>query len=156
MENGETAMRFAAAINLIRRVPGYEPVAQELQELYGQDKLRFDPSLEDRGQTALNGAIRIGPEAMGESAVSLAATPVHENYHRHQSPLLKTVSFWTGIVTRNDTMQQYEAPAYNAAAQFLEVLAVAVPEVALEARNEAEAGRAAFATFYTKDGTRQV
>jgi hypothetical protein len=47
---------------------------------------------------------------------------VHEANHLRQNPLLKTVSFWGGVVTRTPGMRRYEQPAYQAAVDFLEAV----------------------------------
>lgn len=136
--------RIAEAIALIASVPGYAPVAERLQ----RRAIRFVPDLLDRGEARLDGVILIGPEALFAGPIGLAETLVHEEFHTRQSPLLKTHSFWSGVFTRTPVMARYERPAYEAAARFLEALALARPEHAEEARAEAELVRSSYTTFY--------
>jgi hypothetical protein len=145
---GEQEVQVRAAILLIGRTPGYADTAQELAGLLARGKIRFVPTLEDRGQATLTGAILIGPEPFQGSALGMAETLVHEVYHLHQFPLLKTASFWTGIVTGTPTMRRYERPAYEAALRFLVAVEMALPEWAVEARSEREAVAATFANVY--------
>jgi hypothetical protein len=137
-----------AAIQLIGQVPGYAAVAQELADLLARGRIRYVPELPDRGQATLNGTILLGPEPFTGSIVGLAETLVHENFHRHQFPLLKTASFWAGVATRTPIMQRYERPAYEAALQFLKALTVARPEYAAEVAAERAAIIAQFAAEY--------
>jgi hypothetical protein len=137
-------VRLAEAIALIASVPGYEPIAQNLT----RRTVRYEPTLEDRGQATLTGAVLIGPEALLGGVVGLAETLVHEEYHTRQNHLLKTHSFWSGVFTKTPVMARYERPAYQAAADFLEALARAQPAHADEARAEAELVRASYRALY--------
>ena len=128
-----------AAIDLVRRTPGYQKIGVELAQLASDGRIRFDAKMEDRAQTALSGIITLGEEATSSSALSLAQTLVHERYHLHQNPLLKTVSFWGGIVSRTPVMARYEKPAYRAAYNFLEAAKKAHLHLAGEAQSEQNA-----------------
>ena len=143
------AAQITDAIILIRRTPGYESIAQELAQLLADGKIRYLPGLGDRAHAGLLGTITLGDEpfAMG-SALGLAETLVHERFHRHQNPLEKTVSFWGGVLTRNDPMARYEKPAYQAAHDFLVAYARAFPDDAGAANEERLAVAATFATAY--------
>lgn len=139
----------SAAIELIAATPGYDAVARDLRRRLERGRLRFVPTLEDRAQAGLTGVIRIGPEAMHGTVLSLAATLVHEHYHlRRQHPLHKTVSFWNGVLTRRPVMRAYEAPAYRAQEVFLEAVAAAFPNLADEALQERSMVAAAFSSQY--------
>lgn len=140
--------QIAAAIDLIARTPDYEAAAAELAQRLESGRIAFLPSLIDRGQATLSGVILVGPEAMAASALSLAETLIHEQYHLHQFPLLKTVSFWSGIATRTPVMRRYERPAYETALRFLDAAARAHPALAGEAHEEMAAVAAAFAAEY--------
>ncbi len=142
--NATDVSNFQNALQLLAATPGYEKTARELQQLAQSGHLRFDASLQDRAQAGLLKTITIGPEAMASSPLSLAQTLVHEQFHLHQNPLLKTVSFWSGIGTRTPVMARYERPAYRAAWDFLEAAKSAHPHLASEARSEQNAIRIVF------------
>jgi hypothetical protein len=146
--SAEQEARLREAILLIGRTPGYAETARELAELLARGKIRFVPTLEDRGQATLTGVILLGPEPFQEGTLGLAETLVHEAYHRHQFPLLKTASFWSGVVTGTPVMRRYERPAYEAALRFLEAVETAFPEWAAEARQERALVAATFAQVY--------
>jgi hypothetical protein len=137
------------ALQIIRAVPGYTEVGVELAQLASENRIRFDPALEDRAQAGLLGVITLGPEAMGSSSLSLAQTLVHEHFHlRRQNPFLKTLSFWSGIASGTPVMKRYEQPAYQAAHDFLEVVKRTKIHLANEADNEQRAIRQVFNTEY--------
>lgn len=136
--------RVAGAIALIAKVPGYASVAEELARC----KIRYIPTLLDRGQATLAGTILLGPEAWEAGPVGLAETLVHEHYHTRQNPFAKTPSFWMGVFTRTPVMARYERPAYQAATTFLERLAETLPEHTREAEDEAEAVRLSYESLY--------
>lgn len=136
--------RVVEAIALIARVPGYAAVAGELARC----EIRYLPTLLDRGQATLTGAILLGPEAWEAGPVGLAETLVHEHYHTRQNPFAKTPSFWLGVFTRTPVMARYERPAYQAASTFLETLAAELPEHTDEARREIEAVRLSYESLY--------
>lgn len=142
--NATDSPNFQSALQLIAATPGYEKTAHELKRLAQSGRMRFDASLEDRAQTGLLKTIVIGPEAMESSPLSLAQTLVHEQFHLHQNPLLKTVSFWSGVATRTSVMARYERPAYRAAWEFLQAVACAHPLLANAARAEQNAIRLVF------------
>lgn len=136
------------AIRLICTTPGYAQVGVELAQLASENRIRLDPNLDDRAHAGLLGSITLGPEAVESSALSLAQTLVHEHFHLHQNPFLKTVSFWTGVATHANVMKQYEQPAYQAAHDFLEVVKRSHPDLAVEAETEQMAIRQVFATDF--------
>ena len=128
------------AIGIVRATRGYEKVAQDLAQLASENRIRFDARMEDRAQASLTGKITLGEEAVCSSALSLAQTLVHEHFHlRRQNPLLKTVSFWSGVLSRTPVMARYEKPAYRAAWDFLEAVARSQPHLSSEARAEQNA-----------------
>lgn len=128
------------AIAIVRGTRGYEKVALDLAQLASENRIRVDARLEDRAQAGLTGTITLGEEAATSSALSLAQTLVHEHFHlRRQNPLLKTVSFWSGVVSRRPVMARYEKPAYRAAWDFLETVARSQPHFEGEARAEQSA-----------------
>jgi hypothetical protein len=135
------------ALALIASVPGYEGVARSLRDKQTGGKLRLE-AIEDRGSASVLGVIRIGPEVLADGPVALAATLVHEHFHTTQFPLVKTVSFWVGAFTGTHVWQRLERPAYQAAVEFLETLALARPDLAAECGREIEATRASFQAFY--------
>lgn len=141
-------LRFQAAVALIAQTPGYASVAHDLQIRFHSGRVRFVPGLADRGQATLSGVLLIGPEAADGSTLGFAETLVHEQYHLHQFPLLKTVSFWAGITTRTPTMRRYEKPAYRAAYHFLLAVAQTLPDLQSEARQEMAAVASVFASEY--------
>jgi hypothetical protein len=137
------------SIQLIRSTPGYTGVGVHLTQLASQGRIRVNLDLPDRAQAGLLGTITLGPEAAEADVVSLAQTLVHEAHHLRQNPLLKTASFWRGIVTRTPLMRRYEQPAYQAAIDFLEAVKRAHPHLAEEAAQEQAAVRQVFAAdFY--------
>ena len=136
------------AIRLIEHVPGYTLTARELADLLSRGGIRFVPTLPDRGQATLIGIILLGPEPFEGHILGLAETLVHEAFHRHQFPLLKTASFWAGVATRTPVMRRYERPAYEATMRFLETVESAFPELAEAARQEREAVAATFAACF--------
>ena len=136
------------AIAIIAITPGYAPAAQALRRLMARGRIRFHAELEDRAQAGLTKTITLGPEAMESHPVSLAQTLVHELFHLHQNPLLKTVSFWSGVATRTPVMRRYEQPAYRAAYDFLEAVKSSQPDFAEIAQSEQEAIQQVFARDY--------
>jgi hypothetical protein len=148
----ETAFSQAlleAALALIERTPGYAEAGAELRSLAARGRIVLLAGMEDRAHTGLTGRIYLGPEPFAEgSALGLAETLIHERFHLHQVPLLKTASFWAGVFTGTPVMRRYEAPAYRAALDFLEAVEAAFPELAAEARREQAAVRAVFAANY--------
>jgi hypothetical protein len=137
------------AIRLIRTTPGYTEVAVDLAQLASENRIRVHPTLEDRAHAGLLGTITLGPEAAQASPLSLAQTLVHEHYHlRRQHPLLKTVSFWTGVLSHTPVMRRYERPAYQAAFDFLEAAKKVHPQLTGEAEAEQAAIRQVFETFF--------
>lgn len=143
-----TPIALDEALRLIRTTPGYVKIAVELAQLHSEGRIRVNPELEDRAQAGLLGTITLGPEAAGASPLSLAQTLVHEHYHLHQNPLLKTASFWAGVVTRTPTMQRYEQPAYQAAMNFLDAVKQAHPHLTNEAGAEQNAIKQVFESGY--------
>lgn len=137
--NAANLPNFQSALQLIAATPGYEMAARELAQLAKMGRLYFDASLEDRAKTGLLKTITIGPESAASSPLSLAQTLVHEQFHLHQNPLLKTVSFWSGVATGSPVMARYERPAYRAAWEFLEAAARVHPHLAAEAHAEQNA-----------------
>lgn len=133
-----TSPLFQAALGILRATPGYARVALELAQLADEGRIHLDANLEDRAHAGLLGALTLGPEATGGSSLSLAQTLVHEHFHLRQNPLLKTLSFWIGVVQGAPVMQRYERPAYLAAHDFLE--AVKLEAVKLEAVKRAHPG----------------
>lgn len=128
------------AFQIISNTPGYNSIGAELRQLDRAGRIRVDNMLEDRAQTTLRGFIILGPEAAEASPLSLAQTLVHEHFHlRRQHPLLKTASFWSGVLTRTPVMCRYEQPAYQAAMDFLEAVKHAHPLLAEEAKAEQRA-----------------
>ena len=136
------------AIALIARVSDYESVATDLTQLWESGKIRYIPTLQDRGQANLLGSITLGPEPFEGSIVGLAETLVHEHFHLGQNPFLKTTSFWSGVVTRTNVMRRYEAPAYRAGVDFLLALARQFPSYQAEAQTEINAIRETFASEF--------
>ena len=143
-----TPAALPAALRLIGATPGYEEVGRFLAKLWAQNRIRLDWKTEDRARASLLGTITLGPEAVASSALSLAQTLVHEAHHLHQNPLLKTVSFWSGIATRTPIMRRYERPAYQAALNFLAAVRQSHPHLAAEVEHEQSAIRQVFATVY--------
>lgn len=129
---------------MIRSTPGYAKMGVELAQMASENRIRFDPNLEDRAQAGLLGTITLGPEAVESSPLSLAQTLVHEHFHLRQNPLLKTVSFWSGVASRTPVMRRYEQPAYQAAISFLEAIKKARPDLASESDAEQSAIRQVF------------
>jgi hypothetical protein len=136
------------ALALIARVPGYAPVAEQLQRLRDRGAIRILPGLADRAHAGLLGSITLGPEPFQDGVLSLAETLVHEAFHLRQNPLEKTASFWLGVVTGAPVMRRYERPAYRAAADFLRAVAAHLPELADEAARERFAVEQVFRTEY--------
>ena len=136
---------LSEALRLIQATPGYEETGVRLAQLASEGRIRLDRELQDRAQAGLLGTITLGPEAATAGALSLAQTLVHEQYHLRQNPLLKTASFWTGVMTRTPVMRRYEQPAYQAAVDFLEAVKRAHPHLAGEANAEQAAVRQVFA-----------
>lgn len=132
------------ALRLIQSTPGYAEIGVRLAQMSSEGRLRVDPELEDRAQTGLTGIITLGLEAAEASPLSLAQTLVHEHYHLRQNPLLKTSSFWGGVLTHTPVMRRYEQPAYQAALDFLEAVKTAHPLLAREAEAEQTAVRQVF------------
>jgi hypothetical protein len=140
---------LADAIRLIRATPGYHDIGVDLAQLDWAGRIQVDMNLEDRAQTTLRGIILLGPEAAGASPLSLAQTLAHEHFHlRHQHPLLKTVSFWSGVLTRTPVMRRYEQPAYQAAIDFLEAAKETHSHLAEEAAAEQAEVRQVFLTDF--------
>jgi hypothetical protein len=138
-----------AALHLIRATPGYIEVAVDLAQLASEGGLRVHHGLQDRAHAGLLGTITLGPEAAQASPLSLAETLIHEHYHlRHQHPLQKTVSFWTGVLSHTPVMRRYEQPAYQAALDFLAAVKLAHPHLAQEAAAEQDAVRQVFSLSY--------
>lgn len=145
------AMEMEDALRLIRSTRGYESVAIDLAQLWAGGKIRFNPELPDRANTELWGTITIGPEAASARPLSLAQTLVHEHHHlRHQHPLQKTASFWSGVASRTNPMRAYEKPAYQAALDFLDAVEQQHPNLALEARMEMVQAADAFESGYNE------
>jgi len=140
--------RVRQAIELIGRTPGYAGEARELADLLARGRIHCAPGLEDRALVTLTGRIQLGPEALDGSLVGLAATLIHERFHLHQSPFLKTASFWAGVATRTPILRRYERPAYAAALRFLQTVAGTFPDLATIARGEAEGVEATFAAVF--------
>lgn len=143
-----TSSRLQEALRIIGSTPNYSEVAVELAQLASEDKVQFNPALADRAQATLLGSIMLGPEAMSSSPLSLAQTLVHEHFHLHQNPFLKTLSFWSGIVRGAPVMKHYEQPAYQAAQDFLEAVKRARPDLAVEAEGEQRAIQQVFKISY--------
>ena len=139
---------FQEALHIIRTTPRYAPVAVKLAQMASDNRIHINPHLEDRAHAGLLGTITLGPEAVESSALSLAQTLVHEHFHLRQHPLLKTVSFWSGVATRTPVMKRYEQPAYQAAMDFLEATKRAHPPLASEAEVEQNAIRQVFAAGF--------
>ena len=140
--------QISQALELICSIRGYKETGIALQKLAAQNRIRFDREMEDRAQTGLLGNITLGPEAIASNTVSLAQTLVHEAYHLHQNPFLKTVSFWTGFLTHTPVMRRYEQPAYQAAIDFLADVKRTQPHLAQEAEREQNAMRCVFANDF--------
>jgi hypothetical protein len=137
------------ALRIIRATPGYAEVAMELAQMAAENQIRVDQNLEDRAHAGLLGTITLGPEAFEGSPLSLAQTLVHEHFHlRFQNPLLKTVSFWSGVARGAHVMRRYEQPAYRAAHDFLQAVKQASPKLAAEAESEQRAIRQVFSTEF--------
>jgi hypothetical protein len=136
------------ALRIVRTTPAYAAVATELSQLASQGQIDFDPEIEDRAHAGLLGTLTLGPEALHASPLSLAQTLVHEHFHLRQNPFLKTLSFWSGVVTGMHVMRRYEQPAYRAAHDFLEVVKAVRPELASEAEFEQRAIRQVFASVF--------
>ncbi len=135
------------ALALIASVPGYGAVVGSLHEKRSAGKLRLE-DIEDRGSASALGVIRIGPEALSDGPVALAATLVHEQFHTTQFPLTKTASFWAGAITRTHVWRRLERPAYRAAVEFLQALARARPDLADQCAHEIAANESAFRALY--------
>ena len=132
-----TSSSLQEALRIIRTTPGYAEVGIELAQMACEDRIRLDPALDDRAHAGLLGTITLGPEATGSSPLSLAQTLVHEHFHlRRQNPLLKTLSFWSGVASRTHVMKRYEQPAYQAAHDFPEAVKRAHPVLSAEAEAE--------------------
>lgn len=136
------------ALALIAATPGHAEVAASLTALFQKGRIHANPQIEDRARANLLGSITLGPEAVGANPLSLAQTLVHEQHHLRQNPFLKTVSFWSGVLTRTPVMKRYEQPAYQAAIDFLEAVKNAHPQWAQQAAAEQQEVRAAFAAGY--------
>jgi hypothetical protein len=149
--NAADLPNFQSALQLLAATPGYEMMARELNQLAQKRRILVDESLADRAQTGLLKTIVLGPEAAASSPLSLAQTLVHEQFHLHQNPLLKTVSFWSGIATRTPVMARFERPAYRAAWVFLEAVACAHSCLSSEARAEQNAIRLVFENDYRQN-----
>lgn len=139
---------FPEALHLIQTTPGYTEIGVRLAQLASEGRIRLDMELEDRAQAGLLGTITLGPEAAEASPLSLAQTLVHEDHHLRQNPLLKTASFWSGILTRTPVMRRYEQPAYQVAIDFLEAAKQAHPHLADAAQREQNAVRQVFAADF--------
>ena len=127
---GQFTTVLISAKAIIHRVPGYHDVEREIDSR----KILFDPRLSDRAYVTLLGNIKIGPEAVSGTPLSLAGTLVHEVHHLSQPLLYRTWSFWRGIFRREHPHKWLEWPAYRAQAQFLlEADAAHVPGGRLEA-----------------------
>lgn len=124
------------ALGIIAATSGYHRVADELRRLAARGRVRFHAGLEDRAHAGLTKTVILGPEALESHPLSLAQTLVHEHYHLHQNPFLKTVSFWSGVATRTPVMRRYERPAYHAAYAFLEAVKTSQPALATVAQSE--------------------
>jgi len=136
------------ALNLIAATPGYQRHADELRQLAARNRIRFHAEMEDRAQAGLTKTITLGREALESHPLSLAQTLVHELYHLHQNPFLKTVSFWHGVATGKAVMRRYEQPAYRAAYEFLETVKMSQPGLAAFAQSEQNAISQVFAEGY--------
>ncbi len=132
------------AIRLIQSTPGYAETGVALAQMASENRIRVNANLEDRAQAGLLGPITLGPEAVESSALSLAQTLVHEHFHLQQNPLLKTVSFWSGVLAKSPVMKRYEQPAYQAGIDFLEAVKAKHPHLADEAENEQDEIRQVF------------
>lgn len=137
-----------AALSLIAATPGYQRHAEELRRLAERGRIRFDAAMEARAEAGLTKIITLGPEALTSHPLSVAQTLVHELYHLHQNPFLKTVSFWSGVATGTPVMRRYEQPAYRAAYEFLEVVKTSQPQLAAVAQSEQNAISQVFAQGY--------
>lgn len=151
MQHSLPASAIEEALDIIAATPGYRSVAGKLRRLAARGRIYFHAGLEDRARAGLAKTITLGPEAMESHPLSLAQTLVHEHYHLHQNPFLKTVSFWSGVATRTPVMRRYERPAYRAADEFLEAVKKSQPSLAAIARAEQEAIRRVFAQSYGGD-----
>lgn len=148
MNSPAISLALERAIEVVAATPGYAPTAQALRRLMAHGRIRFHAGLEDRAQAGLTKIIILGPEAMESHPVSLAQTLVHELFHLHQNPFLKTVSFWSGVATRTPVMRRYEQPAYRAAYDFLQAVKRSQPHLAAIAQREQDAIQQAFAEDY--------
>jgi len=148
MLTGEQEKRIREAIDLVARTPGYGAEARELADLLRRGRIRYAPALADRALVTLTGVIKLGAEALDGPLVGLAETLVHERFHLHQNPFLKTTSFWTGVATRTPVMRRYEEPAYLAGLCFLRAIEAAFPALADVARAEQDDVAATFAAVY--------
>lgn len=149
MLSADHLQRVRAAIDLIDQVPGYGEIARDLLLLLGRQNIRFAADINDRAHAGLTGVLHLGAEALEAEPLSLAETLVHEHYHvRRQNPFEKTVSFWSGVVTRVDPMRRYERPAYLSAVDFLRAVAEYLPDRAEAARAEEAAVAQSFADNY--------
>lgn len=136
------------ALRLIQATPGYAGVGVELAQMASDGRIRFAPHLEDRAHAGLLGTLTLGPEAMHAGPLSLAQTLVHEHFHLRQNPLLKTLSFWSGVARGAHVMRRYEQPAYQAAHDFLEAVKRARPAMTAQVEAEQRAIRQVFATTF--------
>jgi hypothetical protein len=114
----DVAAICAEALDLVGDTPLFEETAARLRLF----PIRYIKNLGDRAQLSFN-TILLGPEAVSGSATSLAGTLVHEEWHTHQNPFLKTASFWRGVVSRNHPMRLFEWPAYRRQIAFLRAVA---------------------------------
>lgn len=138
-----------AALRIVRATPGYTEEAVDLAQMVSENLVRVDATLDDRAQAGLLGTLTLGPEAVHASPLSLAQTLVHEHFHLYrQSPWLKTLSFWLGVVTATHVMRRYERPAYLAAHDFLEAVKRAHPAMKTEATAEQRAIQQVFTTTF--------
>ncbi len=144
----DTQKIIVEAIQLVQKTSGFSAAAEDLR----RRRIRFDQSFSDRGTITWRGEIVLGPEPFvgsgDESRVSVAGTLMHEACHLHQNPLLKTVSFWSGVFTRTNTMRRYEWPAYRQQAEFLAALAQVHPELRGIALHERDVALASFQAIY--------
>ena len=125
----ERLLRSALAV--IESVSDYSDVSERI--LF--HKIFYSPQFTDRAEVTLWGGIRVGPAACG-SALGLAGTLVHEEYHLKQPLLWRTWSFWRGILRREHTMKWLEWPAYRQQISFLMAAArQGIPGAAVEAQD---------------------
>ncbi|MFM7323017.1 MAG: hypothetical protein ACKO5K_16075 [Armatimonadota bacterium] len=145
----ERRLRVADAIARIGAVPGYASVARDLGALLDAGRIRHDPDLEDRAVVEWTGMVVLGEEPFQGASVGLEETLVHEHHHRkRQANLMKSASFWTGVVTKTPVMARYERPAYRAALDYLAAVGVARPDDRIDAEREAEAVRRTWEIVY--------